>query len=68
MVAPNFQQGSSSFLKKSTKKLLFPAPRPTVVAKEATMLRAQSKVFWCFFSKKNGFLAVPTCRFLRSLA
>jgi endonuclease/exonuclease/phosphatase family metal-dependent hydrolase len=38
------KKGSSSFLKKRTKKLLFPSPPKRI------------KVFWFFFSKKNYFL------------
>jgi len=44
-------KGSSSFLKKRTKKLLF--PKSIIVARASTLT---IKVFWFFFSKKNCFL------------
>jgi hypothetical protein len=44
---------SRSFLKKSTKKLLsVRRVRTSAGAPEGQ----PTKVFWCFFSKKNGFL------------
>jgi len=48
------QEGSSSFLKKRTKKLLF---RFAGITRLGEWQRRGTKVFWFFFSKKNCFLA-----------
>ncbi len=48
----DMKQESSSFLKKRTKKLLLDTTR--IVAAPAST--KQTRVFWCFFSKKNCFL------------
>jgi hypothetical protein len=56
------KEGSSSFLKKRTKKLLFVAPRPTAATREPPFWDARAKVFWFFFSKKNCFLAFVSFR------
>jgi hypothetical protein len=49
------KKGSSSFLKKRTKKLLSLADEPNWPV-ETDGWAKQSKVFWFFFSKKNCFL------------
>jgi hypothetical protein len=46
-------QGSRSFLKKRTKKLLIDLVR----ACRDRRVSQRTKVFWFFFSKKNCFLA-----------
>jgi hypothetical protein len=48
------KEGSSSFLKKRTKKLLFVCLRQH----DNRHAPKGTKVFWFFFSKKNCFLAV----------
>jgi hypothetical protein len=55
------KEGSSSFLKKRTKKLLLVA-RPYGITRVSGCCPKQSKVFWFFFSKKNDFLL---CRMLK---
>jgi hypothetical protein len=49
------QEGSSSFLKKRTKKLLLISRRAEFEWRRGTQ---QTKVFWFFFSKKNCFLCL----------
>jgi len=51
------KEGSSSFLKKRTKKLLSVQSAPNF-AMEALGITQQTKVFWFFFSKKNCFLPI----------
>jgi hypothetical protein len=53
------RQKESSFLKKRSKRLLFPALRqdPGHGLKHGT--RGRTKVFWFFSSEKNKFLTMP---------
>jgi hypothetical protein len=51
-LAETAKKGSSSFLKKSTKKPLF----DWLTRQSPQCVPERVKVFWCFFSKKNCFL------------
>jgi hypothetical protein len=54
------KQGSSSFLKKRTKKLLLAVGDTT--PRSGAVTRSGVKFFWFFFSKKNCFLGAPPPR------
>jgi hypothetical protein len=59
------RKGSSSFLKKRTKKLLLLGFAPGIRTGRAKCVTNRTKVFWFFFSKKNCFFFAYFRHFLR---